>query len=121
MAEAAQMGISWGSLLVNDDSVFTREAMRVTVEGDGARRVGSQMQIVVKGMVQVAGTTFRIVRIERGHYDVVRIHDDARVGSFWSEPAFAVSGSDDALLREVARSAIQGGKTTWVGRLDLTG
>ena len=80
------------------------------------------MQIVVKGMVQFAGTTFRIVRIERGHYEVVRILDDTRLGSFWCEPAFAVSESEDrALLREVARCAIKGGKTTWVGRLDLTG
>ncbi len=80
------------------------------------------MQIVVKGMVQVAGTTFRIVRIERGHYEVVRILDDSRLGSFWSEPVFAISESADReLLRQVARSAIQGGKTTWVGRLDLTG
>lgn len=79
------------------------------------------MQVVVKGMVQVAGTTFRIVRIQRGHYEVVRILDDTRLGSFWCEPSFAISESDDReLLREVARSAIQGGKTTWVGRLDLT-
>jgi hypothetical protein len=81
-----------------------------------------QTQTVVKGMVQVAGTTFRIVRIKRGHYEVVRILDDLRLGSFWSEPAFAVSESaNPELLREVARCAIQGGKTTWVGRLDLTG
>ena len=80
------------------------------------------MQIVVKGMVQVAGTTFRIVRISRGHYEVIRILDDTRFGSFWCEPSFAVSESADRdLLREVARCAIQGGKTTWVGRLDLTG
>ena len=80
------------------------------------------MQIVVKGMVQFEGTTFRIVRIERGHYEVVRILDEMRLGSFWCEPTFAVSDSDDReLLREVGRCAIQGGKTTWVGRLDLTG
>ena len=80
------------------------------------------MQIVVKGMVQVAGATFRIVRVKRGQYDVVRILDDTRLGSFWCEPSFAVSDSaDQDLLREVARCAIQGGKTTWVGRLDLTG
>jgi hypothetical protein len=80
------------------------------------------MQTVVKGMVQVAGTTFRIVRIQHGHYDVVRILDDTRLGSFWCEPTLTVSESTDReLLREVARCAIQGGKTTWVGRLDLTG
>ncbi len=80
------------------------------------------MQIVVKGMVQVAGTRFRIVRIQRGHYEVVRILDDARLGSFWSEPTIAVSESANTeVLREVARCAIKGGKTTWVGRLDLMG
>ncbi|MEI9952371.1 MAG: hypothetical protein WDO74_26160 [Pseudomonadota bacterium] len=80
------------------------------------------MQTVVKGMVQVAGTTFRIVRIERGHYEVVRILDELRLGSFWSDPILSVSESvNRELLREVARCAIQGGKTTWMGRLDLTG
>jgi hypothetical protein len=80
------------------------------------------MQFVVKGMVQVAGSTFRIVRVTRGHYDVVRILDDARVGSFWLEPTLMVSDCPNReLLREVARCAIQGGKTSWIGRLDLTG
>jgi hypothetical protein len=75
----------------------------------------------VKGMVQVSGVTFRIVRITRGHYEVIRILDDTRMGSFWSEPMFKVSeGQHQELLREVARCAIQGGKTSWVGRLALT-
>ena len=75
----------------------------------------------VKGMVQVSGWTFRIVRITRGHYEVVRILDDARLGSFWSEPVFRVSeGEHQQLVRDVARCAIQGGKTSWVGRLALT-
>jgi hypothetical protein len=80
------------------------------------------MQFVVKGMVQVAGSTFRIVRVSRGQYEVVRILDDARVGSFCLEPTLKVSeGPSRELLREVARCAIQGGKTSWIGRLDLTG
>ena len=80
------------------------------------------MQVVVKGMVQVAGSTFRIVRVSRGHYDVVRILDDARVGSFWSEPTLKVSDSPQGdLLREIARCAIQGGKTSWIGRFELAG
>lgn len=75
----------------------------------------------VKGMVQVSGVTFRIVRTTRGHYEVIRILDDTRMGSFWSEPMFKVSeGQHQELLREVARCAIQGGKTSWVGRLALT-
>jgi hypothetical protein len=75
----------------------------------------------VKGMVQVSGTTFRIVRVVHGHYEVIRILDDTRMGSFWSEPTFKVSDCEhQELLREIARCAIQGGKTTWVGRLSLT-
>ena len=74
----------------------------------------------VKGMVRVAGSTFRIVRIQHGHYEVIRILDDARLGTFWSEPNFKVSECENEdLLREIARSAIQGGKTSWVGRLVL--
>jgi hypothetical protein len=85
----------------------------------GAR---NQMQFVVKGMVQVAGSTFRIVRVTRGQYDVVRILDDVRIGSFWLESTLVVpEGPSHELLREVARCAIQGGKTSWVGRLELTG
>lgn len=78
------------------------------------------MQIAVKGMVQVAGSTFRIVRVERARYEVFRILDDSRLGSFWCEPTFALSASEDQdLLRQVARSAIHGGKCTWVGRLEF--
>jgi len=75
----------------------------------------------VKGMVQVAGTTYRIVRLGQGEYEVVRILDDARVGSFRSFPRVEVvtHGIDLGMLREIARAAIQGAKTSWVGRLTL--
>lgn len=81
------------------------------------------MQIVVKGMVQVSGTTFRIARLTRGHYEVVRILDDTKIGSFRCDPNLVVPESPNSeLVREVARCAIQGGKCTWVGRVDvLTG
>jgi len=39
------------------------------------------MQSVIKGMVQVAGSTYRSVRCERGRYNEIRILDDRRVGS----------------------------------------
>ena len=75
----------------------------------------------VKGMVQVAGTTYRIVRQGQGQYDVVRILDDLKVGSFRSFPRVEVTSSsiEPVLMREVARAAIQGAKTSWVGRLTL--
>ena len=75
----------------------------------------------VKGMVQVAGTTYRIVRLGQGEYEVIRILDDARVGSFRSFPRVEVTsqGIELGMLREIARAAIQGAKTSWVGRLTL--
>ncbi len=79
------------------------------------------MQSVVKGMVQVAGTTYRIVRLKRGEYNVVRVLDDVRVGKFTNGPTTQIlaDGVDPALMREIARVAIQGAKTSWLGRLAL--
>jgi hypothetical protein len=77
------------------------------------------MQTLVKGMVQVAGTTYRIVRIKRGAYNVVRILDDVRVGGFVSGPTVEVSASegfDSSLMLEITRVAIHGAKVSWVGR-----
>jgi hypothetical protein len=79
------------------------------------------MQPAVKGMVLVEGATYRIVRMAHAHYDVVRLSDDTTVGSFKSAPRLELSPKliDHKLLREIARSAIQGAKTSWVGRLEL--
>ena len=78
------------------------------------------MRLVVKGMVQVEGTTYRIVRLKRGHYKVVRVLDDISVGTFSVGATFemAPDGIEGDLMREIARVAIQGAKTTWVGRID---
>lgn len=75
----------------------------------------------VKGMVQVSGATYRIVRLGPGEYEVVRLLDDARVGTFRSFPRVEVLTSqiDATLMRLIARAAVQGAKTSWVGRLDL--
>jgi hypothetical protein len=77
------------------------------------------MALVVKGMVQVAGTTYRIVRIKRGHYNVIRVLDDMGVGTFSAGKSFEMTpvGIEDELMREIARVAIQGAKTTWAGRI----
>lgn len=76
----------------------------------------------VKGMVQVDGVTYRIVRVANARYDVIRVLDDVRVGGFQSAPTFEVSESsiDEGSLREIGRTAIQRAKTSWVGRLALT-
>ncbi len=75
----------------------------------------------VKGMVQVAGKTYRIVRLAPGQYEAVRILDDVRVGTFRSAPQLEITSVhiEQAVMREIARAAIQGAKTSWIGRLDL--
>jgi hypothetical protein len=76
---------------------------------------------VVKGMVQVAGTTYRVVRLGEGQYEVIRLLDDVRVGTFRSLPPVTVQvqGIDEPLMQAIARAAIQGAKTSWVGRLNV--
>jgi hypothetical protein len=72
-------------------------------------------------MVQVAGTTYSVVRLGEGHYEVVRLLDDLRVGTFRSVPPVTVEvqGIEEGLMQAIARAAIQGAKTSWVGRLNV--
>ncbi len=74
----------------------------------------------VKGMVQVAGVTYRLMRVARGTYQVVRILDDVVIGSFQSLPRLVVTetnGVDPTVMDCIARAAVQGAKTSWVARL----
>ncbi len=72
----------------------------------------------VKGMVQVAGTTFRIVRTGPGLYDVFRIVDDARVGTFQTSPVKVLTHEIQyEMMREIALAAVHEAKTSWVHRL----
>jgi hypothetical protein len=75
----------------------------------------------VKGMVQVSGVTYRIVRVERGLYDVVRILDDQRLGQFRTIPRVEVTGATGSAeaIAEIAKAAVKWGKTSWVGRLSF--
>ena len=74
---------------------------------------------VVKGMVQVADRTYRIVRLDKCRYEAVRILDDVAVGAFCCAPRIEVTPYciEGGLMQCIARAAIQGGKTSWVGRL----
>lgn len=86
--------------------------------GLGIARTRGAMQSVVKGMVQVHSVTYRIVRVRAGHYDVVRLLDDVRVGAFslGSRHQIVIEGDAPEVVREVARAALQGGRTTWTPR-----
>jgi hypothetical protein len=72
----------------------------------------------IKGMVSVAGKSYRIVRIGTGHYAVVRILDDRQVGSFRTTPRLAVLAEhiEANLLDTIARVAVQLAKTSWIGQ-----
>jgi hypothetical protein len=73
---------------------------------------------VVKGMVQVAGSTYRVVRVGGGVYDVVRLLDDVHVGTFRSKPLGVIACSIElALMMAIAREAVHAAKTSWVGRI----
>lgn len=71
----------------------------------------------VTGMVQVAGTTYRIVRMGRGVYEVIRILDDSSVGTFECGRPLAVSprGIASAELRQIASTAVRCARTSWRG------
>ncbi|HEY6078606.1 MAG TPA: hypothetical protein VIW29_07375 [Polyangiaceae bacterium] len=75
----------------------------------------------VKGMVQVSGVTYRIVRVERGMYDVIRILDDQNVGRFRTIPRVEVTSAvaPAETIAEIAKAAVKWGKTSWVGRLSF--
>ncbi len=77
----------------------------------------------VKGMVQVLGITYRIVRKVPGSYAVCRVLDDKIVGSFRLGTPLEVDAReiDQELLRRIARTAIQQAKTTWAGPLVVGG
>jgi len=76
------------------------------------------MSQVVKGMIQVQGTTYRIVRIKRGYYNVVRVLDDVAVGTFTAGAAAeitAAAGIDPTVMRQRGPSetgANRRGRTT---------
>lgn len=77
------------------------------------------MQQAVKGMVQVAGSTYRVVRVAAGRYEVFRLLDDQQVGTFSSIPRLEVTSSQIELaeMTAIARAAVHNAKTSWVGRL----
>jgi hypothetical protein len=66
-------------------------------------------------MVLVSGLTYRIVPVENGAYDAVRVLDDVRMGSFSSRPRLDVISMIGGvpLLRRIAQAAIRRAQTRW--------
>ena len=69
-------------------------------------------------MIQVQSITYRIVRMQKGTYQVVRLLDDMNVGTFSLAPRSEAlcEGERPELIREIARAALQGARTSWVPR-----
>lgn len=69
------------------------------------------------GMVQVGSLTFRVLLLAGDTYGIVRLLDDAYLGSFVCEPRLQVWAEpeiDEERLRTVARAAVQRGRTRWI-------
>lgn len=66
------------------------------------------------GMVQVGGTTYRVERLGSRHYQIVRIVDDAPVGTFFSSPRLEVVSTriQLAAMYEIARAAVREAKVS---------
>jgi hypothetical protein len=70
-----------------------------------------------KGMVQVLDQTYRIMKVSRRSYEVVRILDDVSIGKFDVDPKLRVcpNGVSAELLFEIAVTALKQAKVSWVG------
>ena len=69
-------------------------------------------------MVQVDGLTYRVVQVASEQYEVVRILDDLRIGSFLvggAIPPLRLDGQRD-VVSEVAREALHQARTSWAPR-----
>jgi len=67
-------------------------------------------------MLQVRGVTYRIDRTAAHEYSVVRLLDDAQVGTFRTLPALRIHPLcvEDQVLRDVVRAALRSARTSSV-------
>jgi len=67
-------------------------------------------------MLQVRGVTYRIERTEPHVYSVVRLLDDAEVGTFRTLPTLRIHSMqiELTLLRDVVRAALRSARTSAV-------
>jgi hypothetical protein len=68
-------------------------------------------------MIQFGSMTYTVWRIARAAYAVVRVIDDAFMGTFVSHPemqVFPASKVEPNWLHSLACAVIQNGKITWI-------
>jgi hypothetical protein len=73
----------------------------------------------VKSMLSVRGITYRVSTVSPCTYEVVRLIDDRRIGTFVSHPRIRVMPEcvDSRLLREIAYLAVKQGKISSDGQI----
>jgi hypothetical protein len=71
---------------------------------------------IIKGMVQVLGTTYRVVQIEASSYQVIRIRDEVLAGTFscTRKRSIVAHSVEAGLMKRIAAAAVQQGRTTWM-------
>ena len=69
-------------------------------------------------MVQVQGVTYRVERVEPHHYAVVRLLDDAAMGTFRTLPVLRLHprGCEDDLFTEIVKAALRFARTSGMMR-----
>lgn len=69
----------------------------------------------VKGMVQHGGVTYRIVKIDHAKYEVIRILDENRIGTFETLPRLRIQTEmgEDRVLLDVTITALKQAKISW--------
>jgi hypothetical protein len=72
-----------------------------------------------KPLVRIGNVTYRIGRLRYGHYEVVRILDDVRLGTFQCFPTLTVTSATihPAFILNIARAAARAARPSWIRRI----
>jgi hypothetical protein len=72
-----------------------------------------------KPLIRFGNVTYRIGRLSYGQYEVVRILDDVRLGTFESYPCLTVTSAtiEPSFILRIAQAAARGARPSWIDRL----
>ncbi|HVR20473.1 MAG TPA: hypothetical protein VMS65_12270 [Polyangiaceae bacterium] len=75
--------------------------------------------LAFKSLIRFGNVTYRIGRLRHGEYEVVRILDDVRIGTFGCFPELTVTSSSihPAFILKIARAAARSSGASWIQRL----
>jgi hypothetical protein len=72
-----------------------------------------------KPLVRIGNVTYRVGRLRYGQYEVVRILDDVRLGTFDCYPTLTVTSATihPAFILNIARAAARAARPSWIRRI----